>query len=110
MERLNFIKQTLAGMEYIASQGFVHMDLAARNVLLGENNLTKIADFGIAHKVDPQTQKFRLTGHLRLAVRWMAPETLGGKRIYFSEKTDVYSFGVFMWEVSVFVTCGEGMK
>ncbi|EDQ85288.1 uncharacterized protein MONBRDRAFT_34315 [Monosiga brevicollis MX1] len=99
VERLNFIKQTLAGMEYIASQGFVHMDLAARNVLLGENNLTKIADFGIAHKVDPQTQKFRLTGHLRLAVRWMAPETLGGKRIYFSEKTDVYSFGVFMWEV-----------
>eukprot|EP00730_Choanoeca_flexa_P002806 TRINITY_DN11181_c0_g1_i4.p1 TRINITY_DN11181_c0_g1~~TRINITY_DN11181_c0_g1_i4.p1 ORF type:complete len:758 (+),score=224.97 TRINITY_DN11181_c0_g1_i4:94-2367(+) len=99
LERYVCIEQALAGMVYLAGQGFVHMDLAARNMLLHDNNLVKIADFGICHAVDPETKKFRLKGHLRLAVRWMAPETLGGKRIYFSERTDVYSFAVFMWEV-----------
>eukprot|EP00045_Choanoeca_perplexa_P007881 m.72440 g.72440 ORF g.72440 m.72440 type:complete len:797 (+) comp14262_c0_seq1:22-2412(+) len=99
MERLVCIEQGLAGMVYLADQGFVHMDLAARNMLLHDNNLIKIADFGICHAVNEETKKYRLKGHLRLAVRWMAPETLGGKKIYFSEKTDVYSYAVTMWEV-----------
>ena len=34
-----------------------------------------------------------------MAVRWMAPETLGKHPILFSEKTDVYAFGIFMWEL-----------
>ena len=99
LEKLVLIEQALAGMVYIAERGYVHMDVAARNMLLHTNNLVKIADFGIAHKVDPETKKFRLRGFLRLAVRWMAPETLGGSPIYFSERTDVYAFCVFMWEI-----------
>lgn len=99
LEKLVLMEQALAGMVYVAERGYVHMDIAARNMLLHTNNLVKIADFGIAHKVDPETKTFRLRGHLRLAVRWMAPETLGGTPILFSEKTDVYAFAVFMWEI-----------
>ncbi len=40
-----------------------------------------------------------MTRPLRLAVRWMAPETAGPGPLHFSEATDVYAFGVFVWEV-----------
>eukprot|EP00051_Salpingoeca_urceolata_P010320 m.125929 g.125929 ORF g.125929 m.125929 type:complete len:644 (+) comp16665_c0_seq1:154-2085(+) len=99
LEQLRIAQQMALGMEYIADQGYVHMDLASRNVLVNEGSIIKIGDFGITQKMDEETKRFRLTKHLRLAVRWMAPETLGGKRIYFSEYTDVYSYGVTLWEL-----------
>lgn len=63
------------------------------------NNVVKIADFGITKKMDPETKNFSLRGFLRLAVRWLAPECLSGKPILFSESSDMWAFGVFMWEV-----------
>eukprot|EP00043_Microstomoeca_roanoka_P028140 m.16998 g.16998 ORF g.16998 m.16998 type:complete len:759 (+) comp8201_c0_seq2:140-2416(+) len=104
LEQATLIEQAAAGMVYIAHQGIVHMDIAARNLLLHTDNNVKIADFGVAHHVDPQTKQYRLQGALKLPVRWMAPETLSSTRIYFSEKTDVYSFAVFMWEVFTYGT------
>eukprot|EP00051_Salpingoeca_urceolata_P019176 m.276786 g.276786 ORF g.276786 m.276786 type:complete len:542 (-) comp19366_c0_seq34:787-2412(-) len=85
-ELLHACKQVLEGMKYIAAQGYVHMDLASRNLLLHAKSLVKIGDFGITQKVDMKTGHFRLRKHLRLAVRWMAPETLGGKKITFCGK------------------------
>eukprot|EP00041_Stephanoeca_diplocostata_P030812 m.941208 g.941208 ORF g.941208 m.941208 type:complete len:683 (+) comp23832_c0_seq7:176-2224(+) len=99
LEILLVAEQVAAALEYCAAKGFVHMDVAARNALLHTNNLVKLSDFGITRPVDPDTGKFRLTGQLRMAVRWMPPETLGKHPILFSEKTDVYSFGVFLWEL-----------
>ena len=99
LEQLIIVEQVAAALEYVSSKGYVHMDVAARNALLHTQNLVKLSDFGITRAVDADTGKFRLQGQLRMAVRWMAPETLGKHPILFSEKTDVYSFGVFMWEV-----------
>ena len=99
VELLLMAEQVAAALEYVAGKGFVHMDVAARNALLHTDNLVKLSDFGITRPVDPETGKFRLSGQLRMAVRWMAPETLGKHPILFSEKTDVYSFGVLMWEL-----------
>ena len=99
IELLVMAEQVAAALEYVAGKGFVHMDVAARNALLHTNNLVKLSDFGITRPVDPDTGKFRLSGQLRMAVRWMAPETLGKHPILFSEKTDVYSYGVLMWEL-----------
>ena len=72
-ERLIILSQACSGMEFIASKGFVHMDIAARNMLIHTNNVVKIADFGITKKMDPETKTFALSGFLRLAVRWLAP-------------------------------------
>lgn len=99
LEQLVLTEQVAAALEHCSSQGYCHMDVAARNALLHTNNLVKLSDFGITRPVDPETGKFRLQGQLRMAVRWMAPETLGKHPILFSEKTDVYSFGVFLWEI-----------
>eukprot|EP00039_Didymoeca_costata_P023759 m.8143 g.8143 ORF g.8143 m.8143 type:complete len:664 (+) comp3845_c0_seq1:158-2149(+) len=99
IEFLIMAEQVAAALEYVAARGYIHMDVAARNALLHTKNLVKLSDFGITRPVDPETGKFRLSGQLRMAVRWMAPETLGKHPILFSEKTDVYSFGILLWEL-----------
>lgn len=47
LEILLFSEQIAAALEFCASRGFVHMDVAARNALLHTNNLVKLSDFGI---------------------------------------------------------------
>ena len=70
-------------------QGLVHMDLAARNVLVGSDCLIKLADFGQSQRKD-DSGVFILKQVMRMSVRWMAPETLAGLSKIFSERTDVW--------------------
>uniref|UniRef100_A0AAY4E1A9 Fibroblast growth factor receptor n=1 Tax=Denticeps clupeoides TaxID=299321 RepID=A0AAY4E1A9_9TELE len=71
-------------------------DLAARNVLVTESNVMKIADFGLARDVH-NIDYYKKTTNGRLPVKWMAPEALFD-RVY-THQSDVWSFGVLMWEI-----------
>lgn len=87
--------QIASGMRYLASLRYVHRDLATRNCLVGQNFVVKISDFGMSRSLY-ESSYYRVKGRAMLPIRWMASESFYGR---FSEKTDVWSFGVTMWEI-----------
>ncbi|VVC44016.1 Hypothetical protein CINCED_3A003180 [Cinara cedri] len=88
--------QISAGMKYLASQRFVHRDLACRNCLVSHNLTVKIADFGMSRDIYT-CDYYKVGGSRLLPVRWMSPESVVyGK---FTLESDVWSFGVVLWEI-----------
>ncbi|XP_068570499.1 tyrosine-protein kinase ITK/TSK isoform X1 [Cebidichthys violaceus] len=83
------------GMAYLETSNFIHRDLAARNCLVSKNNEVKVSDFGMTRFVlDDQYTSSQCS---KFPVKWSSPEVI--KYCKFSSKSDVWSFGVLMWEV-----------
>jgi len=93
---LNIAFDVCKGMRHIASKKLVHRDLAARNVLMTSDLVAKIGDFGLARDVYCEGIYVK-TGGGRLPIKWMAPESI--KDQAYTIKSDVWSFGILMWEI-----------
>ncbi|KAB5557732.1 hypothetical protein DKX38_008641 [Salix brachista] len=81
------------GMHCLHQNNIVHRDLKSANLLMDENGVAKVADFGVARVQDQSGVMTAETG----TYRWMAPEVIGHKP--YNHKADVFSFGIVLWEL-----------
>ncbi|KAL8143199.1 hypothetical protein V2J09_016231 [Rumex salicifolius] len=98
-KRLIIAMDAAFGMEYLHSKNIVHFDLKCDNLLVNLRDpvrpICKVGDFGLS-KIKRNTL---VTGGVRGTLPWMAPELLNGSSTKVSEKVDVFSFGVVLWEI-----------
>uniref|UniRef100_A0A0D9WMJ9 Protein kinase domain-containing protein n=1 Tax=Leersia perrieri TaxID=77586 RepID=A0A0D9WMJ9_9ORYZ len=97
--RLLIAMDVAFGMEYLHEKNIVHFDLKSDNLLVNlrdpQHPICKVGDLGLS-KVKCQTL---ISGGVRGTLPWMAPELLNGSSSLVSEKVDVFSFGIVMWEL-----------
>ncbi|XP_036813806.1 tyrosine-protein kinase FRK isoform X1 [Oncorhynchus mykiss] len=103
-DQIEMAAQVASGMAYLEMKKYIHRDLAARNVLVGENNVYKVADFGLARVLQAPPNQTNLyyipVGKAIFPLRWTAPEAIANEK--FTIKCDVWSFGILLYEIMTF--------
>ncbi|XP_068136195.1 protein-tyrosine kinase 2-beta isoform X2 [Hyperolius riggenbachi] len=93
-----FCLQICKALAYLEGISCVHRDIAARNILVASHECVKLGDFGLSRYIeDEEYYKASVT---RLPIKWMAPESINFRR--FTSASDVWMFGVCMWEILSF--------
>ncbi|MGD9209786.1 MAG: serine/threonine-protein kinase [Desulfobacteraceae bacterium] len=89
------IKFALAGIEHAHQQGVIHRDLKPTNLMLNENALVKVMDFGIARVIDGPN--YTQTGQLIGTLKYMPPEQIKGGQL--DPRTDIYALGTVLYKL-----------
>ncbi|KAM3861382.1 ephrin type-A receptor 7 isoform 5-T5 [Diretmus argenteus] len=97
IQLVGMLRGIAAGMRYLSDMGYVHRDLAARNILVNSNLVCKVSDFGLSRVIDDDPEAVYTTTGGKIPVRWTATEAIQYRK--FTSASDVWSYGVVMWEV-----------
>lgn len=87
--------QILNGIKHAHNTGIIHRDIKPQNILLDENNQVKITDFGIAKALSET--RMTETNQVMGSVQYISPEQAKGQST--DERTDIYSFGILLFEI-----------
>lgn len=99
IDQIDISQQIAAGMVYLSEKCYVHRDLATRNCLISDNLTVKISDFGLARSVH-RLEYYKGSDNDAIPIRWMPLESILYNK--FSVESDVWSFGVILWEIFSF--------
>ena len=91
-------RQVLDGLAYLHTEGILHRDLKADNILLDTDGTCKISDFGISKKTD-DIYGNDVTNSMQGSVFWMAPEVIRSQGHGYSAKVDIWSLGCVVLEM-----------
>ena len=94
---LRFAYDMATGMSVAHQAGVIHRDLKPANILVNDEGLLKIVDFGVAAAATSGGTELTKTGYVIGSPKYMAPEQILGKKV--DETADIYSIGVIMYEM-----------
>ncbi|MCA9753243.1 MAG: HEAT repeat domain-containing protein, partial [Gemmatimonadetes bacterium] len=90
-------RQICEGLSAAHASGIIHRDIKPANVLVGDQDVVKIVDFGLAAASREAENRLTRTGHLVGTPHYMAPELIRGEEV--DHRSDLYSFGIMMYEM-----------
>lgn len=94
---LRYASDICTGMQIAHQQGIIHRDLKPANILINDEGLLKIVDFGVAAAASSGDTQLTKTGYVIGSPKYMAPEQILGKKV--DERADIYSLGVILYEM-----------
>ncbi|TRZ01200.1 hypothetical protein DNTS_009762 [Danionella cerebrum] len=102
IQLVGMLRGIASGMKYLSEMSYVHRDLAARNILVNSNLVCKVSDFGLSRFLQENSSDPTYTSSLggKIPIRWTAPEAIAFRK--FTCASDVWSYGIVMWEVMSF--------
>ena len=93
LDLVSFSLQVTKAMNYLEQHNYIHCDLSARSVAVGDGKVCKVQNFGKARRAS----SYKLPAHTSVPVRWTAPEVFATNE--YTMKADVWAFGVLIHEI-----------
>lgn len=96
-KKLEIFQQVCGAVHYGHQQQIIHRDLKPQNIMITEDHIAKVMDFGIAKSLAMQSLRLSRTGQVSGTIQYMSPEQANGQKL--DHKTDIYSLGVILYQI-----------